>query len=40
MALDIHQMNVRSWETLVLSTQNTGLLNTSGNILKPRKGLE
>ena len=30
MALDIYQMNVRFWETLVLSTLKSGLIKTSG----------
>ena len=37
MDLDIHQKNVRSWVTLVLSTQNNGLLKTAGRILQPKK---
>ena len=37
MALDIHQMNVMSWGTLVLSKTREGILNTAGWSLHLRK---
>ena len=40
MALDIHQVTVRYWETLVLSMLKAGLLKTGGRSLQLRKYLE
>ena len=37
MAMDIHHMNVRSWETLLLSTLKLCLLKTAVRSLKSRK---
>ena len=37
MALDIHQMNIRSWETFFLSILKAGLLRTLAMSLQLRK---
>ena len=40
LALNIHKINVRSWENLVLINIKLGLLKNAGQTLKPRKLLE